>query len=83
MTPKRTSEQREALNQKGSPVAVEDEETGSVYFLVDPAMLESLREETDMAAILEGVADAESGRLQSLDDAMRDIEARLRARFGK
>ncbi len=64
-------------------MAVEDEETRRVYFLVDPAMLESLCEQTDMAAILQGVADAEAGRVRPLDDAMRDIEARLRARFRK
>jgi len=83
MPPKLTSEQREALNQHGSPVAVEDEETQRVYFLVDPAMLESLREQTDMAAVLQGVADAESGRARPLPEAMREIESRLRARFGK
>jgi predicted transcriptional regulator len=83
MTPKLTAEQREALSRQGSPVAIEDEQTRRVYFLVDPAMLESLREQADMAAILQGVADAESGRVQPLDEAFRQIEGRVRARFGK
>jgi hypothetical protein len=82
MSPKRTSEQRDALNQQGSPIVIEDEETRRVYFLVDPGMLESLREKADIAALLQGVADAESGKVQPLDNAIRQIEARLRARFG-
>jgi hypothetical protein len=82
MTPKLTSEQRDALNQQGSPLVIEDDETRRFYFLVDPAMLESLREQSDIAAILQGISDADSGKVQPLDDAIRQIEIRLRARFG-
>jgi predicted transcriptional regulator len=81
MTPKLTAEQRAALIERGSPLAIEDEETHRVYFLVDPAMLESMREESDMAAIRQGIADAEAGRTMSLDDAMHRVEASLKARF--
>jgi hypothetical protein len=83
MTPKLTSEQRDALSRQGSPVAVEDEQTRRVYFLVDPAMLDAIRDETDMAAILQGVADAESGDVQPLDETFRQIEHSLRTRFGQ
>ena len=82
MTAKLTPEQREALSRQGSPLVIEDEQTQRIYFLIDPAMLESLREQADMAAILQGVADAESGRIQPLDEAFKQIEDGLRARVG-
>ncbi|MBS0264130.1 MAG: hypothetical protein JSS02_19495 [Planctomycetes bacterium] len=82
MIPKLTAEQRDALNHQGCPIVIEDEQTRRVYFLVDPAMLNSLSEQADMAAVLQGVSDAESGRVQPLDEAIHDIESRLRARFG-
>jgi predicted transcriptional regulator len=81
MTPKLTAEQREALTERGAPVAVEDEESHRVYFLVDSMMLDSLRKEADMAALLEGIGDAEAGRTAPLDEVMQRIEARLKARF--
>jgi predicted transcriptional regulator len=81
MTPKLTAEQRAALIERGPPLAIEDEETHRVYFLVDPAMFESMREESDMAAIRQGIADAEAGRTMSLEDAMHRVEASLKARF--
>lgn len=81
MTPKLTAEQRAALDERGAPVAVEDAETHRVYFLVDPAMLDSLQEEADLAALRRGAADAEAGRTAPLDEVVRRIEADLRARF--
>jgi predicted transcriptional regulator len=83
MTPKLTAEQREALIERGAPVAVEDEENHRVYFLVDPAMFNSLRSEAEMAALLAGIADAEAGRSVPLDEAVERIEARLKARFSE
>lgn len=82
MTPKLTNEQRDALQRLGSPVATEAEKTRRVYFLVDSAMLESLRGQADMAAILQGLADAETGILHPLDESIQGIERRLRDRFG-
>lgn len=81
MTPKLTAEQRAALVERGAPVAVEDAETHQVYFLVDSAMLDSMQEEADLAALRKGVADAEAGRMAPLEEAMRRIETDLRARF--
>jgi len=81
MTPKLTVEQKAALDERGSPVAVEDAETHQVYFLVDSAMLDALRDDADLAAIRRGATDADAGRLVPLDEAMRKIEANLRARF--
>ena len=83
MTPKLTAEQRAALIERGAPVAVEDAETHRTYFLVDSAMLDVLQSEADLAAVRQGVADAESGRTLALDEAMRQIESSLRARFSK
>ena len=81
MTPKLTSEQRDALTRQGSPVAVEDKQTRRVYFLVDPAMLEAIRQETDLAAVLQGISDAEPGDIHPLDATFQQIEHSLRARF--
>jgi len=83
MTPKLTAEQRAALLERGSPIAIEDEQTRRVYFLVDPAMLDSLWEAADMVALREGIADAEAGRTTPLDAAMHRIEFNLKARFSQ
>jgi predicted transcriptional regulator len=83
MTLKLTAEQRAALIERGSPVAVEDEQTRRVYFIVDPAMLDSLWEAADMAALRTGIADAEAGRTTPLDEAMQRVEANLKARFSQ
>ena len=70
-----------ALSKRGSPVAVEDDETHRVYLLVDSAMFDSLQEQADMAALLNGIADADAGRTLPLDEAIQRIKANLRARF--
>jgi predicted transcriptional regulator len=78
MTPKLTSEQREALNQSDGPVAVEDEETRRVYFLVDESTFNTLQQQEDLVAIRDGVADMEAGRIVTLDE----LDARIRTRLG-
>ena len=83
MTPKLTAEQREALVERGGPVAVQDEQTDRIYFLVDSTMLDSLQAQADMAALRQGIADANAGRMLPLDDAFQRIEANLRARFSE
>ena len=50
MLPKLTAEQREALRERDGPVAVEDEQTHQVYFIVDKSTLEGIRKEQDIAA---------------------------------
>lgn len=74
MTPKLTSEQREALKQGAGPVPVEDEQTHEVYYLVDKLTLES----ADRDAIRKGVADMEAGRLLTLDELDARIQSRIR-----
>ena len=81
MTPKLTAEQRAALLERGSPIAVEDDETHQMYFLVDPRMLNALESEADLCALRDGIADADAGRLQPLDEVARRVEASVRARF--
>ena len=77
MTPKLTAEQREALDHSDGPVPVEDEKTKRIYFLVDPTTLETLRAQEDLAAIREGIADAEAGRVITLEELDRRIRSRL------
>jgi predicted transcriptional regulator len=69
-----TPEQRQALEQAGSPVEVEDDETQQVYFLVDKATVES----ADRDAIRRGIADMEAGRVVTLEELDARIRARLR-----
>jgi predicted transcriptional regulator len=78
MVPKLTAEQREALRQGEGPIAVEDEQTHQVYFIVDRSTLEALRKEQDVAAIREGLADVNAGRVTPL----RDSIARIRQQLG-
>lgn len=78
MTPKLTSEQREALKQGAGPVPVEDEQTNQVYFLVDKVTLDALRQDADRDAIRQGIADMEAGRVLSLEDVDARIQAAIR-----
>ncbi|MGC3966125.1 MAG: hypothetical protein QM775_01765 [Pirellulales bacterium] len=73
MTLKLTAEQREALKQVGGPIPVEDEQTHEVYFLVNRNTLDS----ADRAAIRQGIADMEAGRVLTLDE----LDVRIRARI--
>jgi len=77
MIPKLTAEQREALDRNNGPVAVKDEQTNRVYFLVDPSTLDALQREEDLAAIREGIADMEAGRTAPLADVMERIRSNL------
>ena len=77
MTPKLTSEQREALNDSDGPVPVEDEQTNRLYYLVDSSTFTSLRQQQDLAAIREGIADMEAGRVAPLDEVMSRIRNNL------
>lgn len=67
MYPRLTDEQREAVHRAGGPVAIEDESTGKLYFLVDKEMLDKLRQEAVSEAIRKGIVDAEASRLLTLD----------------
>jgi hypothetical protein len=75
MTPKLTSEQREALKQSAGPIPVEDEQTHEVYFLVNRSTLEN----ADRAAIRRGIADMEAGRVLTLEELDARIQNKLRA----
>lgn len=77
MVPKLTAEQRDALKHGDGPVAVEDEDTKQVYFVVDKSMLEILRQEQDLAAIREGLADMEAGRVSEVGDSMARVRQQL------
>lgn len=78
MTPKLTAEQREALDEAAGPVRVEDDERHRVYFLIDESTFKSLQRQEDLAAIREGIADMEAGRIVTLEE----LDARIRSRLG-
>jgi predicted transcriptional regulator len=78
MTPKLTPEQCEALDRSEGPLPVEDERTHRVYYVVDEPTLKSLQQQEDLAAIREGIADMEAGRLLTLEQ----LDARIRSRIG-
>ncbi|HEV2969691.1 MAG TPA: hypothetical protein VGY55_06855 [Pirellulales bacterium] len=78
MTPKLTPEQCEALDRSEGPLPVEDERTHRVYYVVDETTLTSLRQQEDLAAIREGIADMEAGRVVTLEE----LDARIRTRLG-
>jgi len=77
MAIKITPEQREALGRSLGPVLVEDDQTQRLYYLVDEPTFDLLERQKDIAAIREGIADMEAGRLVTLDE----LDARIRARF--
>ena len=78
MTPKLTPEQRAALDQSDGPVLVEDDQRNRVYFLVDESTFNKVQQQEDLAAIREGIADMEAGRIVT----MEELDARIRARLG-
>jgi predicted transcriptional regulator len=78
MTPKLTPEQREALDRSDGPVAVEDEQTHRVYYLVDESTFNSFQHQEDLAALQDGIADMEAGRVVTLDELDARISARLK-----
>jgi hypothetical protein len=78
MTPKLTPEQCEALDRSDGPLPVEDERTHRVYYVVDEPTLANLQQQEDLAAIREGIADMEAGRVVTLEE----LDARIRMRLG-
>jgi predicted transcriptional regulator len=72
-----TPEQREALNNSDGVVAVEDAETHRRYFLLDAAAFKTLQRQDDHAAIQEGMADMEAGRVAPLDEVIARIRTGL------
>jgi predicted transcriptional regulator len=76
MTPKLTPEQREALDRGNGPILVEDDQTRRQYYLIDASTFQSLQQREDLAAIRDGIADMEAGRVVTLDE----LDARIRAR---
>ncbi len=77
MTTKLTPEQCEALDRSNGPLPVEDERTHRVYYVVDEPTLASIQHQEDLAAIREGIADMESGRIVTLEE----LDARIRTRL--
>jgi predicted transcriptional regulator len=77
MTPKLTIEQRDALEQSAGPVVVEDEQTHRRYFIMDATTFNTLKQQEDLAAIREGIADIEAGRVAPLDEVIARIRTSL------
>lgn len=77
MMPKITAEQRAALIGHAGPLPIEDEQSQRVFFLLDGETLDKLQREADAAAIREGIADMEAGRVLTLEE----LDARIRAKL--
>ncbi len=77
MTPKLTAEQLNALNEAEGPVSVEDALSHRRYYIVDEAMLHNLRHQGDLAAIREGIADVENGRVAPLAEVVARIQVSI------
>ena len=78
MTPKLTLEQCEALDRCTGPLPVEDVRTHRLYYVIDETTLTNLQEQENLAAIREGIADMEAGRVVTLDE----LDVRIRTRLG-
>jgi predicted transcriptional regulator len=78
MRAKLTDEQREALMRDGCPVAIEDDQTHQLYFLVDQATLDTIQHDADRDAIRQGLADMEAGRIVTLDELDNRIRSTIR-----
>lgn len=78
MIPNLTTEQREALAQSAGPVRIEDDQGHRVYFLVEESTFINLQQREDLAAIREGIADMQAGRIVTMDE----LDARIRTRLG-
>lgn len=82
MTPKLTDEQRQAIRAGGGqPVPVEDEQTHTVYVLIDQEThrraVEALRQQEDLDAIQAGINAMEAGRTIPLAEADTQIRQEL------
>ena len=74
---------RQAIrDQAGGPVTVEDEQSQTVYVLVDSRMheeaMQALREREDLAAIRSGIDDMEAGHVVPFEE----VDARIRSSLG-
>lgn len=78
MIPKLTAEQRAALSGHVGPLPIEDDQTQRVFFLIDQQTLDKLQREADQAAIRDGIADMEAGRVLTLEQ----LDTRIRATLG-
>jgi predicted transcriptional regulator len=77
MTPKLSPEQLEALDRSDGPLRVEDERTHRRYVLVDETTFHTLKRQQDLAAIRDGIADMEAGRVSPLDEVVARIRNSL------
>jgi predicted transcriptional regulator len=75
MNVKLTAEQRIALDNHVGPLPIEDEQTQRMFFLLDQATLNKLEREANRAAIRDGIADMEAGRVRTLEE----LDARIHA----
>ena len=76
--PKLTAEQRAALAGHIGPLPIEDDQSQRVFFLIDQQTLDKLQREADQAAIRDGIADMEVGRVLTLEQ----LDTRIRATLG-
>ena len=77
MTPKLSPEQLEALDHSDGPLPVEYERSHRRYVIVDEATFHTLQRQEDLAAIREGIADMEAGRVSRLDEVVPRIRTNL------
>lgn len=81
MIQKLTDNQREAIRQHGSPLPIEDDETGKVYVIVDEEFhqraTKSLEEQDARRAIRAGIKDLEAGRVVPFADIDRQLRQKL------
>ncbi|MEZ6128998.1 MAG: hypothetical protein R3C59_09965 [Planctomycetaceae bacterium] len=78
---KLTEEQRAALQQRPEGITCEDAVTQRVYFLVDADLhqraMQALQQVEDIAAIQQGIADMEAGRMMSIEESRARTEQAL------
>lgn len=67
MQPTITPEQRDALHSTDGPLAVEDDTTHQIYFLVHQSTFEDLQQQDDRAAIRDGIGDLDAGHVMAID----------------
>lgn len=82
MTPKLSQEQREAIQQHGGPVEVEDDETRKVYVIIEGDLhqraMQALEEHDARRAIRAGIDDLQAGRIVPF----AELDSRLRKKLG-
>ncbi len=75
LPPLRLTRRRVSRREENS---VEDDETHEVYFLVEKATLDQVERNADQAAVRQGIAGLEAGRVVSLDELDSRIQSRIR-----